>query len=68
MSAPDIETHLCLCGKRGWTDRADADRVHRKMRGRSARDPRREQLHLYRCDRTDSGMWHVGHDRSRVKS
>jgi hypothetical protein len=58
---------LCRCGKWGWGARGGADRTHRQMRGRD-KSPRRDQLNVYQCVRTDSGLWHVGHDRRGAKS
>ncbi len=59
---------LCRCGKRGWTERSDAGRAVRVMKSRTPKGPRRDQLNMYVCARTGSGLWHVGHDRSAVAS
>lgn len=68
MTGRDETTRqLCRCGKWGWDERTDADRVHKQMRSRD-KSPRRDQLNVYQCVRTESELWHVGHDRRGVKS
>lgn len=56
---------LCHCGKRGWVEKVDVTRAFRIMRGRARKDPRQRTLSIYQCDRTGSGLWHVGHSGIR---
>ena len=69
MSNP-IESQLCRCGKKGFTERADAVQVSRELDGRNRHNVRHRtkrkraaatSLHAYQCD--VSGLWHVGHKR-----
>jgi hypothetical protein len=49
----------CVCGKSGWTDRADARAVLRQMRRRAEKP---ERLDIYRCTFDDT-HYHIGNWR-----
>ena len=69
MSNP-IESQFCRCGKKGFTERAEAIQVSRRLDGRNRHNARHRTrrmrnaatpMHAYQCD--VSGLWHVGHKR-----
>ena len=62
---------LCLCGKIGYPTEKVAEGVAKTLRkkrrpmragGRLYKDPRAGMLNHYLCNRTGSGLWHVGHN------
>lgn len=48
----------CSCGKRGWTSRRPAKAAAREL---LAKRQHPLPLAVYRCDRGETGLFHVGH-------